>query len=199
MQLGDENDVLRIVDQLAHDLLQTLFELSAIFRARYDQADVERQDAFVFEKRRHFAGDDSLGETFDDRGLADAGLADQNRIVLGAAAKNLNQPFDLCVASNQRIESIVVRVFGQVARELEQVRNVFALTRICATLPGNLVTHRRQTQSALKQNLRGHRTLLTEQTQQQVFGADVPVLQPVRFFVRIMKDALGLRRQRQFD
>jgi hypothetical protein len=41
VQLVNEDDVLRIVDQLAHDLFQTLFELSAILRARDDQADVE--------------------------------------------------------------------------------------------------------------------------------------------------------------
>src|ERR1044071_8566403 len=36
VQLVDEDDVLRVLDQLAHDLLQTLLELPAVLRARDD-------------------------------------------------------------------------------------------------------------------------------------------------------------------
>ena len=40
----------------------------------------------VAQALRHVAGDDALGQALDDRGLADAGLADQHRVVLGAPA-----------------------------------------------------------------------------------------------------------------
>jgi hypothetical protein len=36
--------------------------------------------------------DDLLGQALDDRGLADAGLADEHRVVLGAAAEDLHHP-----------------------------------------------------------------------------------------------------------
>src|SRR3546814_8808366 len=38
----------------------------------------------ALQRFRHLAIDDALRETFGDRGLADAGFADQRRIVLGA-------------------------------------------------------------------------------------------------------------------
>ena len=41
----------------------------------------------VAQRLGHVAGDDALGEALDDRRLADAGLADQHRVVLGAAAR----------------------------------------------------------------------------------------------------------------
>ena len=41
---------------------------------------------------------------FDDRGLADAGLADQHRVVLGAPLQHLDRAADLVVAADHRIE-----------------------------------------------------------------------------------------------
>ena len=43
----------------------------------------------------HVAVDDRLGQALDDGGLADAGLAEEHRVVLGAAAEDLPQAFDL--------------------------------------------------------------------------------------------------------
>ena len=52
---------------------------------------------------------------FGDRGLADAGLADQHRVVLGAAGENLDRAADFLVAADHRIELAVARRLGQVA------------------------------------------------------------------------------------
>ena len=107
VQLVDENYVLRILNQLAHDLFQALFKLAAIFCAGNDQRKVERKDALVFEERWHVAANDSLRQAFDDCGLANARFADQHRIVFGAAAKYLDHAFDLGFATDQRIEFVV--------------------------------------------------------------------------------------------
>ena len=48
--------------------------------------------------------DDALGEAFDDRGLADARLADQHRVVLGPPAEDLDDAADLLVAADDRVE-----------------------------------------------------------------------------------------------
>jgi hypothetical protein len=64
------------------------------------------------------AARDSLGEPLDDRGLSDAGLADQHRIVLGAARQDLDRPPDLVVAPDHRVELAAGRELGQVAAEL---------------------------------------------------------------------------------
>ena len=57
-----------------------------------------------FKKARDVLVDDALSKALDDGGLADAGFADQHRIVLCSAAKNLDQSLDLGLAADKRIE-----------------------------------------------------------------------------------------------
>ncbi len=104
VQLVDEHDDVRVLGELLHDRLEALFELTAVLRAGDDQRDVEREDALVGEEVRHVAVDDLLREAFDDGRLADARLADQHRVVLGAAAEHLLHALELVVAADQRIE-----------------------------------------------------------------------------------------------
>ena len=65
---------------------------------------------------RHVAIDDAQGQALGDRRLADAGLADQHRIVLGAARQHLDGAADLVVAADDRIELAFARIGGQVTR-----------------------------------------------------------------------------------
>ena len=68
---------------------------------------------------------------FDDGGLADARLADQHRIVLGAAGEHLDGAADFLVAADHRIELAVARRLGEIARIfLERVIGVLGRTRI---------------------------------------------------------------------
>ena len=53
----------------------------------------------------------------DDRGLADARLTDEHRIVLGAARQHLDHAANLFVAADHRIELALARVLGEVAPE----------------------------------------------------------------------------------
>ena len=89
--------------------LQPLLELAAIFRAGDQRAHVERQQLLVLQALRHVAVDDAQRQAFDDGGLADAGLADQHRIVLGAARQHLDGAADFLVAADHRIELAVAR------------------------------------------------------------------------------------------
>ena len=84
--------------------LQPLFELAAIFRARDQRAHVERQQLLVLQAFRHVAVDDAQRQALRDRRLADAGLADQHRIVLGAARQHLDGAADFFVAADDRVE-----------------------------------------------------------------------------------------------
>ena len=72
------------------------------------------QEPLVLQGLGHVAIDDSLGQAFDDRGLADAGLADQHRIVLGPTGQHLNGPSDLLVAADHRVEFALARHLGEV-------------------------------------------------------------------------------------
>ena len=65
-------------------------------------------DPAVAQRLGDVAGDDALGEALDDRGLADARLADQHRVVLGAAREDLDHAADLVVAPDHRVELAVL-------------------------------------------------------------------------------------------
>jgi hypothetical protein len=53
---------------------------------------------------RHVAGDDAQGEAFDDRRLADAGLADEHGIVLRSPRQHLDHAADFLIAADDRVE-----------------------------------------------------------------------------------------------
>ena len=86
VQLVDEEDdpALRGLDLVQHRL-EALLELASVLRAGEERADVERPDALALQPFGHVAGDDALREPFDDRGLAHAGIADQDGVVLRSA------------------------------------------------------------------------------------------------------------------
>ncbi len=104
VELINKDDGVLILHQLFHDGLEALFELAAILGSSNDQRKVEREDALVGQERRHVAIGDALGEAFHNGGFADARFADQNGIVFGAAAQNLDHTFELVIASDQRIQ-----------------------------------------------------------------------------------------------
>ena len=91
VQLVDEQDdlALGVLDLLEHGL-EPLLELAAVLGAGDQRAQVERDDALVLEPLGHVAAHDALGEALDDGGLADAGLADEHRVVLGPPAEHLD-------------------------------------------------------------------------------------------------------------
>ena len=108
MQLVDEADDLAVgIDDLLHHGLEAVFELAAELGARDHGAEVDGDQLLVLELVGHVAADDALRQAFDDGGLADAGLADQHRVVLGAAAEHLHDAADLVVAADHRVELAV--------------------------------------------------------------------------------------------
>ncbi len=201
VQLVDEHDDVRVLGQLLHDRLEALFELAAVLRAGDDQRDIECQDTFVGEEVRHVAVDDLLRKPFDDRGLADARLADQHRVVLGAAAEHLLHPLELVIASDERIELVLHRGFGQVAAELgEQRRFLDARERgLFVEQLDDVLADRMQPHPLLHEDGRGDRSLFTEDAEQEMLGADVVVQQPIGFLGGKLQHALRFRAERDLD
>ena len=116
VQLVDEEDDLAggVLD-LPEDRLEPLLELAAVLRAREQRTDVERPDTLALEPLGDVARDDPLREALDDRGLADSGLADQDRVVLRTAREDLDHAPDLLVAADDRVELAGLRERGEVA------------------------------------------------------------------------------------
>ena len=84
------------------------------------RAEVQRDDGLVAQALRHVARHDALGQALDDRGLADAGLADQHRVVLGATGEHLHDATNLVVAPDDRVELALPGTLGQVGGVLLQ-------------------------------------------------------------------------------
>ena len=202
VQLVDEDDGVLILHQLFHDGLEPLFKLAAVLGAGHDQREIETQHALVGQEAGHFAVGNALRKAFDDGRLAHAGLADQHRIVLGAAAEDLDHALQFAVAAHERIELPVHGGLRQVAAELgQQARLALPLLRRSLLLrhARQLVANLRQLQAALLQNLRGKAFFFAQQAQQQMFGADVLVAQALGFFRRVGQHPLALVRKRQID
>src|SRR5680860_71812 len=92
VDLVDEQDDVAAGPDLLQDLLQALLEVTAVARTGNKGTQIQRVDLLVLERLGHLALDDVLGQALDDDGLADAGLADQDRVVLGAPGQHLHDP-----------------------------------------------------------------------------------------------------------
>jgi len=193
VNLVDEDDGLPFVlrDVVQHGL-QTLFELTAVLCACEQRGHVERQHALALERLRHFAIDDALRETFDDRRLADARLTDQHRIVLGPALEDLNRTADFVVTADDRIELARARALGQIDRVFLQC---FALAF------GILAVHLRAAahgddgrfQRLARQPMLARETagfaLVVGDGEQEHFARDVGVVELLRLLVRLVQQA----------
>ncbi len=78
------------------------------------------------------------GQPLDDGGLPDAGLADQDRVVLLPPAEDLDHPLDLRLAAEDRIELPLARQLRQVAPELVQGRGVGLLLPLAPASPAGV-------------------------------------------------------------
>ncbi len=117
VDLVDEQDRARLLLDLGQHALQALLEIAAVLGARDQRAEVERVHRAVGEHVGHLAFDDQAREAFDQRRLADARLAHVQRIVLAAAAQDLDRALDLERATDQRIDLAFLRQLVEVGRE----------------------------------------------------------------------------------
>src|SRR6185437_13431697 len=99
------------------------------------RAHVERQNALVLQPFGDLAIDDPLRQPFDDRGLADAGLADQHGVVLGPTLQDLDRAPDLIVPADDRVELAGARTRSQIDRVLLEGLPALLRVRIVHLFP----------------------------------------------------------------
>ena len=109
VQLVDEQDDVAAGADLLEHLLEALLEVAAVAGAGDQRAEVERVELLALQRLGHVVGDDALGQALDDGGLADAGLADEHRVVLRAARQHLHHPLGLALAADDRVELLLAR------------------------------------------------------------------------------------------
>src|SRR5581483_6232492 len=207
VQLVDEQHDVAPRADLLEDLLQTLLEVAAVAGAGDERAEVERVDLLALEGLWDLALDDVLREPLDDRRLADAGLADQHRVVLGPAREHLHDPLDLLLPTDHRVELLLARELREVASELVQHHRALSLTArlagrllLATGVPGEQLDdglpNAVQVGAELLEDLGGDPLALADEAEQDVLGPDVVVAELEGLAKRELQDLLGPRRER---
>ena len=146
VELVDEEDDLALArGDLREDRLEALLELAPVLGSGDQRPDVERPDPLALEARRHVARDDALREPLGDRGLPDAGLADQDGIVLRPPREHLDRAADLLVPADHRVELPLLGERGQVAAVLlERLVRALGILRGDALAAAHLLERREE-------------------------------------------------------
>src|SRR6478736_5400330 len=213
VDLVDEDDDVAAGADLLEDLLQPLLEVTAVAAAGHERAEVEGIELLVLERLGHLALDDVLGEALDDGGLADAGLADEDGVVLGAAGQHLHDPLDLFLTSDDRVELALAGSLREVATELVEHEGArgrplglaladagAGLLAALATLVAgeqldDLLADLVELRAELDEDLGGDALALADQAEQDVLGADVAVAELERLAERVLEDLLRAGRE----
>ena len=197
--VDEQNDAAVRGGDLVQHGLQPLLEFAAIFGAGDQRAEIEREQLLVLQALRHVAVDDAQRETLDNRGLADAGLADQHRIVLGAAREHLDGAADFLVAADHRIELAVACGLREIARIfLQRVIGVLGRRTIrgaplAQRLDGGIEILRRH--AGLAENLAGLAVLLQRKREQQALDGHETIAGFLAGLFGCGENAGGRRRQ----
>ena len=204
VQFVDEQHhlVLRLAD-LVHHLLHALLELAAVLRAGDQRREIQLHHALVAEDLGDVPAHDALRQPLRDGGLADARLADEGRIVLGAPGEDLNDTLDLAVAADDRIQLALPGQFRQVAAKLVQGRCLAGLLGVgggplFSQQVDDLRANALEVGAHRLQDARRHPLPLTDQSQQEMFGADIVVTQPACFVEGQFQHFLGPWGERDF-
>src|SRR5690606_24479072 len=118
----DEQDGVGVAADLLQDALEALFEIATVFGAGQQRAHVERVHMGPLQDFRHFAARDAPRQAFGDGGLAHAGFAHEQGVVLAAAAQHLDDALDLVFAPDKGIDAAGQRGRVQVVGVLIQRR-----------------------------------------------------------------------------
>ena len=213
MQLVDEQNDVPGAAYLIHDRFDAFLELAAIFRAGDHQREIESDHPLVTQQLGHVAFGNLLRQAFHDRGLAHARFPEQDRIIFGAAAEDLNHPLDFILAADDRVHFTLARDLRQVASErLERGRFDFALflggrlfrafaqrrvfggLEVRVEFPQDFLARLLDINIEILEHARRDAVPLAQQTQQNVFGADVGVIQRLGFLGREGQNFFHARR-----
>src|SRR5262249_745692 len=118
VQLINKDDAVLVLHQLFHDGLEALLKLSAILGSGNDQRKIETENPLVRHEQCHITIANPLAPPFTNGSLANARFPNQDRIILGATAKNLYHTLNFAFASDERIELAVHGGLSQVAGKL---------------------------------------------------------------------------------
>ena len=183
--INEEDDVPIILD-LLNNLLQPVFKFTTVLSASNQGAHVEDHQPLVGQLFWNGPRDHPLGQSLDDRCLTNPGFPDQDGVVLRPSTQDLDNPLDLLVPADNRIEALGPGELRHVTGKLVQgwgSRRLVIVTVLAGTAPdltlGNteppqcyLPDLTRQDVQAV-QNPRRKDSFVRDQGQQQVLGPNL--------------------------
>src|SRR5690606_15086862 len=114
-----------------------LLEVAAITGTREQRPHVELEDGAILQHLRHVAIYDLAGQSLGDRGLADARVTHEQRIVLLPPAQNLDRAADFLLATDQRIDASLFRLAVEI--DAVGIQRVVAALHVCLAFIGRLL------------------------------------------------------------
>src|SRR5580765_7060860 len=102
----------------------TFLERATVFCSGHHQRQIECDHPPVAQQFGHVAVRNFLRQSFGDGRFADACFADQDRIVLGPAAKHLNHALDFIAPTNYGIELSFLRQLSQITAKCAKCRGL---------------------------------------------------------------------------
>ena len=127
VQLVDEQDHVAGLFHLVDGLFDALFKFTPVLGAGHHARQIQRKNALIQQLLRHVGGSDALRQPLGDGGLADAGLADEHGVILGAAGQDLDDPLDLLFPPDDGIQLALTGGLRQIAGELGKGLALFAV------------------------------------------------------------------------
>ena len=126
--INEQHGIGFVLERLEY-ALEALLKITAVLGACQQCTHVQRIHHGVLEHLRHRAFGDAPCQAFCNGRFTNACFTHQQRVVLAAAAQDLDGAFDFVVATDQRIDLAFLGGLVQVQRELFQRRGFFiALT-----------------------------------------------------------------------
>ena len=179
--VNEQNDFAFAGGDFLEKRLEPVLEFAAIFRAGNHRAQIHRHEPLVLERFRHVAADDAPGQALGNGRLAHAGFADEHRIVFRAARQHLHHAADFLVAADDRVNLPLPRQRREVAAVfVERLKfgfGIFVGHALVAAQFGERLEHRVALEAVRVENLLQRRAAFVQQAEQQMFGADVIVLE----------------------
>lgn len=115
MQLLDEQDHRPSrLRRLLQQRLEPVLELALRAGPGQQCADVEAQQSRMAQLRRDLGLGDRQREPLDDRGLAYAGLAGEQRVVLAPTQQDVHHGSDLLTTADDGIDPLGTRMLGEI-------------------------------------------------------------------------------------
>ena len=186
--INEQNDFAFAGDNFLQKRLEPVLEFAAIFRAGNHRAEVHRHQPLVLERFRDVAAHDAPRQALGNRRFAHAGFADEHRVVLGAARQHLHHAADFLVATDDRVNLPLARQRSEVApvfvERLKFSFGIFVRHTLVAAQIGERLEHDVALETGGGKHFLQRHTAIGEQAEQQMFGADVIVLEFVRLGLR---------------